>query len=61
MIPLALVTIAALILIIEPLFFFRKERSMHDHLMGDIISLCAEGRPDATETLIDIGNQMVVH
>lgn len=51
MIPLALVTIAALILIIERLFFFRKERSMHDHLMGDIISLCAEGRHDEAEDI----------
>ena len=51
MIPLTLVTIAALILIIERLFFFRKERSMHDHLMGDIISLCAEGRHDEAEDI----------
>ncbi|ODS33066.1 MAG: biopolymer transport protein [Candidatus Scalindua rubra] len=51
MIPLAIVTLAALILIIERLFFFRKERSMHDHLMGDIISLCAEGRHDEAEDI----------
>jgi biopolymer transport protein ExbB len=51
MIPLAIVTLVALILIIERLFFFRKERSMHDHLMGDIISLCAEGRHDEAEDI----------
>lgn len=51
MIPLAIVTLVALILIIERLFFFRKERSMHAHLMGDIISLCAEGRYDEAEDI----------
>lgn len=51
MIPLAIITLVALILIIERLLFFRKERSMDANFMGDIITLCAEGRYDEAEDI----------